>query len=159
MKKPIKLLLLFITIGLFSFVNISLSKYVFNVDEDVTVTSGAFYFESNATNVTVPISNPTFTIDVDNYLGSLYTEYNIDYKISISDGNGVHDDYNFSINGGSDEHFEFGTVVLKLGTRIYIIKGDCGVLAVDRNNPLAYGIQILQNVYVDIGVFFGQHSS
>ena len=107
MKKKIKLVLLLITIALFSFVNFSSSKYVFDVDDDVDITTGAFYFETNANDVSLSASNMSFTIEIDNYLGSLYTDGDIEYRISISDGIGVHDDYNFTINGGGSSASDY----------------------------------------------------
>ena len=101
MKKKILICIVMLCLSLVCFVGVSLSKYVFNVTNTANINSKNFYFESDASDITVPISNPNFSIDVENYLGTNYTNENISYKISISDGNGISNNYNFSINGGN----------------------------------------------------------
>ena len=65
----------------------------------------------------------------------------------------------FSVDGSPYELFEFGTGVLQLGPCIHIIEGDGGVLAVNRDNPLAYIIQLLKDVDIGIRVLFGKRCS
>ncbi len=117
MKKKIKIVLLFIMIGLFSFVNFSSSKYVFNVDNNVDITTGAFYFETNASDLSLPINNLSFNIQIDNYLGSLFTDGDIEYKISISDDDGVNDNYNFTINNESTSNNDYYIRTLQGGSQ------------------------------------------
>jgi len=105
MKKKL-IYILFVFIAFFGVIGVSLSKYVFNITNTASINSKVFYFESDASDLTLPISNPSFSIDVENFLGTSYTNENIRYKISINDGSAISNDYNFSINsvdvGSSD---------------------------------------------------------
>ena len=105
MKKKL-IYILFVFIVFFGVIGVSLSKYVFNITNTASINSKSFYFESDASDLTLPISNPSFSIDVENFLGTSYTNENIRYKISINDGSAISNDYNFSINsvdvGSSD---------------------------------------------------------
>ena len=98
-KKIVVLIFCLIVISSLACLKGTYAKYVFTTDDDVEVATKPFHFESNANNITIPSQNPNFSINVENYLGQEYTEDNITYTISISDGNGVSNNYNFSIGG------------------------------------------------------------
>lgn len=115
MKNKVIIILCLILGMSLSFISVSLSKYIFKVSGKVSITTEEFYFESNASDLTIPIQSPSFTIEIDNYIGSEYTKDDIEYKISISDGNGVNDNYNFSINNGSFSTADYYTRTLSGG--------------------------------------------
>ena len=75
------------------------ARYVKKLDTSHSLKSAEFYFVTNDDDIHIPYSNLNVDLDVFNFVGSRYSDKDINYSISISDGDGVDDNYNFSING------------------------------------------------------------
>lgn len=63
------------------------------------ITTPEFYFSTNASDINIAYSNLTYDINIYNFLGSKYSTTDINYEISISDGEGASENYDFEING------------------------------------------------------------
>ena len=79
------------------------ARYAFVSTGQTNFSTTPFYFNvtcSNSTcsNTTI-LSTDTFPVEVKNFSGNSYNSDQTTYTISISDGNGAHDAYNFSIGG------------------------------------------------------------
>lgn len=83
------------------------ARYAFISASQTSFLTTPFYFDISCNN-TSPCSNfslPTtsytvyFDLDIMNFIGSDFTNNDIEYQISISDDNGAHDAYDFSVDG------------------------------------------------------------
>lgn len=75
------------------------ARYVKQLASSHNLKSAEFYFATNDDDIHIPYSNLNIDLDVFNFVGSRYSDRDINYSISISDGDGINDNYNFSING------------------------------------------------------------
>ncbi len=85
------------------------ARYAFISTGQTSFSTTPFYFDiacnnsSPCSNFTLPTTTYTvnFNLGIMNFIGSDFNGDDIDYQISISDGAGVHDAYDFSVDGVS----------------------------------------------------------
>lgn len=81
------------------------ARYVFTANGQTSFKSTPFYFDVKCGNTACADqtiqSSGSVSVSVNNFMNSNYNEGTTTYTVSISDGNGVHDAYDFSIGGVS----------------------------------------------------------
>lgn len=101
MKKSKILAFIFVVSAIvsISIMNNASSKYKYKLNSEIGVSTLPFYLETNAADTAIPYSSPTLNIELSNFLNNNYCDKDITYTVSISDGDGIHNNYDFSING------------------------------------------------------------
>lgn len=77
------------------------------------ITTPEFYFSTNASDINIAYSNLDYSINIYNFLGSKYSTTDINYELSISDGTGPSDNYEFEINGNKLDDSDTYTSTIK----------------------------------------------
>lgn len=97
--------------GIFAFIFLSKNslpetsaRYAFISTGQTEISTTSFYFNAACDNISpcndfTLYNGATFLLNISNFIDSEFMDENIDYQISISDGNGPHDDYNLIIDG------------------------------------------------------------
>ena len=65
------------------------ARYVKKLDTSYSLKSAEFYFVTNDDDIHIPYSNLNVDLDVFNFVGGRYSDKDINYSISISDGDGL----------------------------------------------------------------------
>lgn len=79
------------------------ARYAFISTDQTEISTTPFYFNATCDGVSpcndfTLYNSASFQLDISNFIGSEFMDKTIDYQISISDGNGPHDDYNLIID-------------------------------------------------------------